>query len=227
MPYNPNKQFYQDPVAVGTLAPIVKTAAATENLTAFQFYEAQTVAAQLGVHEFLQTAMAGANNDFDFIARQAGVNSPAVRIAFIVAGASTPASCTVAGGDITVNVATNGASAAISTAAQIKALIEATPAATALVVANLQNGNDGTGVVAAFAITALVAPAATTVDCKLQVSFDGVTYTDSALVFTQKVNAAGAESKSQTAVPVWGRWVLTIGGVTHIAAVSITAVYKP
>jgi hypothetical protein len=226
MPFNKNNVFYQDPVDIGALAPVVKTVAQAENLAAFDFEDAREIVAMLGVHEFYQTALAGANNDLDFIAKQAGVNSPVVRITFTVAGASTPLSIAVVGSDITVNVATNAGSAATSTAAQVKAAIDASAAASALVTVNLQAGNDGTGVVTALAQQTLIAPPATTIDLKLQVSFDGITWTDQ-FAFTQKVNAAGAETKSASALPTKGRYVLTIGGVTHIAAVSITSKYRP
>lgn len=55
----------------------------------------------------------------------------------------------VAGRDITVNSATNGSAAATSTSAQVKAAIEASAAASALVTVAHATGNDGTGTVAA------------------------------------------------------------------------------
>ena len=60
----------------------------------------------------------------------------------------------VAGRDITVNSATNGSAAATSTSAQVKAAIEASAAASALVSVAHATGNDGSGTVAALGYTA-------------------------------------------------------------------------
>ena len=60
----------------------------------------------------------------------------------------------VAGRDITVNSATDGSAVATSTSAQVKAAIEASAAASALVTVAHATGNDGTGTVAALSYTA-------------------------------------------------------------------------
>ena len=60
----------------------------------------------------------------------------------------------VAGRDITVNSATNGSAVATSTSAQVKAAIEASAAASALVSVAHAAGNDGSGTVAALGYTA-------------------------------------------------------------------------
>lgn len=70
-------------------------------------------------------------------------------------GDTAPLTVTVQGTDITVNVATSGASAATSTANDILALIRADVNLSALVTVALAPGNDGTGVVTAQAQTAL------------------------------------------------------------------------
>lgn len=103
----------------------------------------------------LVTAMAGANNDIKYTGKPAGTVGNSIRVAHVVAGASTPLSIGVSGNDITVNVQTNGASAAISTADQVIAAIKASAAASAKLEAERAPGNDGTGVVAAFALTNL------------------------------------------------------------------------
>lgn len=69
--------------------------------------------------------------------------------------ATNLAGAAVAGRDITVNSATNGSAVATSTSAQVKAAIEASAAASALVTVAHATGNDGTGTVAALAYTAL------------------------------------------------------------------------
>lgn len=70
-------------------------------------------------------------------------------------GADQPLSVSVSGNDISVSLATNSAGAVTSTAAQVVAAINASPAASALVVAYTYRGNAGAGVVAPVAFTAL------------------------------------------------------------------------
>lgn len=103
----------------------------------------------------LTTALAGANNDLTYTAVTKGAAGNTIRVRYVVAGASTPLTVSVSVKDITVNVATDGASAATSTAAQVSAAIAASPAAAALVSVANATGNDGTGVVAALAFTNL------------------------------------------------------------------------
>jgi hypothetical protein len=101
----------------------------------------------------LTTALAGSNNDLTFTARTPITQT--VRVVYVVSGNNTPLSVAVAGGDITVNVATNGGGAATSTASLVMAALQASAAAAALTDVNLASGNDGSGVVTAMAITAL------------------------------------------------------------------------
>jgi hypothetical protein len=61
----------------------------------------------------------------------------------------------VAGNAITVNSATNGASAATSTAAEVRRAVNFHATASTLVHVQYAPGNDGTGVVAALAATNL------------------------------------------------------------------------
>ncbi len=103
----------------------------------------------------LVTALAGTHNDLKYTAKVAGTVGNATRITYVVAGVSTALTVAVAGNDITVNVATNAGSAAISTAAQVLAAVQASVAATAKVSVELATGNDGTGVVTALALTNL------------------------------------------------------------------------
>ncbi|MEV1131349.1 M14 family metallopeptidase [Agromyces sp. NPDC049794] len=79
-----------------------------------------------------------------------------LRVAMADPGAAdSPLDVTVAGDDITVSLATNSAGAVTSTAAQVVAAINASPAASALVTAYTYRGNAGAGVVAPVAATAL------------------------------------------------------------------------
>lgn len=103
----------------------------------------------------LTTALAGTNNDLVFTAKNGGPGGNSIRIQYVVAGTSTALSIDAQGFDIIVNVATDGAGAATSTAAQIKTAIDASPDASRLVSVANAAGNDGSGVVAALALTAL------------------------------------------------------------------------
>jgi hypothetical protein len=111
---------------------------------------------QLGiVAATLTTALTGTNNDLLFAALAAGPEGNSIRIKYVVSGASTPLTVIVDGLDITVNVATDGGSAAISTAAQIAAAIAAHPVASQLVSAANAPSNDGSGVVTSLSFTNL------------------------------------------------------------------------
>lgn len=103
----------------------------------------------------LTTACAGTNNDLVYTAKTAGPGGNQTRVAYIVSGANTPLTVAVTGFDITVNVATNGSSVATSTSAQVKTAVEGNTDAARLVIVTHAASNNGTGVVAAFSITAL------------------------------------------------------------------------
>lgn len=110
-----------------------------------------------GVGASLTTNLAGANNDLVFTAGQAGTGGNAVTIAYVNPGTANAAlGVTVAGNAITVNLATTAVAGTIaSTAAQVKAAVNAHSAASALVTAALADNNDGTGVVTALTATNL------------------------------------------------------------------------
>lgn len=103
----------------------------------------------------LTTALAGANNDLVFTAVDRGTLGNEITVTYVVAGLNTALSVVVTGLDIVVNVATDGAGAATSTAAQVETAVEASTAAAALVTVANAAANDGTGVVTALAQTAL------------------------------------------------------------------------
>lgn len=109
----------------------------------------------VGVQASLLTACAGADNDIVYTAKAVGKGGNSIRVAYVVAGANTPLTVVVAGNDITVNVATSAGSAATSTAAQVKAAVDGSAPAAALVSTAIAPSNTGTGVVAAFALTNL------------------------------------------------------------------------
>lgn len=102
----------------------------------------------------LTTALAGTNNDLVFTAKVGGPSGNSIRIEYIVAAGTVPLTISVAGFDITVNVATTSGTPT-STAALVKAALEANPDVNRLITIANAASNDGTGVVAALSITAL------------------------------------------------------------------------
>lgn len=114
----------------------------------------------------------GANNRIVYRALAAGTGGNSIRVAHVNDGASQPLTVTVSGNDITVHLATNGASAITSTANDVVAAVNADAPASALVQATLGYAgiskpnaagdaivalNEGTAVVTAFALTAFEA----------------------------------------------------------------------
>jgi hypothetical protein len=108
-----------------------------------------------GNRAFLTTNLAGTNNDLRYMAKAYGTAGNAVTVTYAVAGNNTPLSVSVAGSAITVNVATNGSAAPLSTALDVCRAVLANRQANALVSVWAAPQNDGTGVVAAMAATAL------------------------------------------------------------------------
>lgn len=102
----------------------------------------------------ISTELAGANNDASFYARHRGSSGNAITITYVVAGNNTPLSVDVEGTDITVNVATNGGGAAISTVDAVRDAIEADPVAGNLISVSVSSG-DPEAAVAASLTTAL------------------------------------------------------------------------
>lgn len=116
----------------------------------------------------LSTALTGNNNDLLFTAVTAGADGNDITIRYVDPAAISQAlAVSVLGTAITVSLATDGAGAITSTAAQVDAAIDALPAAAALVTPANKAANDGTGVVTALAATALtggLTPTATLFD---------------------------------------------------------------
>lgn len=102
------------------------------------------------------TALTGTNNDLKFTARNAGTGGNSITIAYVDPSANDEdLSVDVVGTAITVNLATGPAGAITSTAAQIKAAIEADADASALVFVDYAGTDTGEGVVTALASTPL------------------------------------------------------------------------
>jgi len=104
----------------------------------------------------LSTDLAGNNNDLKFTAKLKGHFGNTIKIAYVDPdAANAKLAVTVSGTTITVSLATGANKVITSTAANVKAAIEAVPAAAALVSVANAAGNSGEGVVAAMAATAL------------------------------------------------------------------------
>lgn len=108
----------------------------------------------------LSTALAGNNNDLDFTSVLSGVAGNSTTIQYVNPGADHVLSIAVVGQVITITLG-YATGAISSTAANIKTIIDATPAAAALVTVANKAANDGTGLVIALAATPLATGTAT------------------------------------------------------------------
>lgn len=95
----------------------------------------------------------GNQNELLFTAQDvplySGANGNALRVEYVDPGAAAqPLTVTVAGNDITVSLATDGAGNIISTAQDVMNAVNADPTAQAMVTAELAPGSSGTGLVA-------------------------------------------------------------------------------
>jgi hypothetical protein len=93
------------------------------------------------------------NAGITYTAKTAGTGGNSITVAYVVSGNNTALSVAVVSNAITVNVATGGGGAATSTATQVKAAVDASGPASALVATALIG--DGSGVVSAVTATNL------------------------------------------------------------------------
>lgn len=140
----------------------------------------------------------------------------------------------LAGTSIVATLATNSGSAITTTAAQLRAAINADTLASPLVVANLQASNDGTGVVTALAHTLLGVVTGTSPTCDLQVetSIDETSLTSPVGNYWQagaltQVTAVGHTGKMIEGLGIAARFKPVIGGTTPVFAVSISSIFRP
>jgi len=104
----------------------------------------------------LSTNLAGNNNDLKFTSKLKGHFGNTIKVAYVDPdAANAKLAVTVSGTTITVSLATDATKAITSTASDVKAAIEAVPAAAALVTVANKDANTGAGVVTAMAATAL------------------------------------------------------------------------
>ena len=223
-------RVYSDPILFqpGCVAPNIVLSSPT--LAAFDTEGRQELIAELRAHAFYVTALAGANNDFQLIARTPGTGGLSITLTIAVAGNNTALSVSVTGTAITVNSATNGSGVATSTAAQVVAAINAKDAARALVIPALAPSNDGTGAVVALSVTNLIDWPGTspTLDAKVQTSVDDTNFADVAVAFTQKVAVGASQKKLFAPVGTKAKHVVALGGTsTPKAAYSIVTWARP
>jgi hypothetical protein len=232
MPVDSRNVFYKGPTALtgGSIEHRLVTADATLPSTPFSMEGASNVFAILNSHEFYVTALTGSNNDLAFIARANG-STPTITVTYVDPSANSAAlSVEVDGSDITVNLATGSGGAITSTAAQIKAAIEADEDANALVAVVYPASNDGTGVVTAMSAVTLAGPTGTTptLDVKLQHGAEGAggTVVADHSAFAQKTGTAASEFKAFAAVGPIGQWYFDVGGTTPVFAVSLELIQR-
>jgi hypothetical protein len=107
-----------------------------------------------GTRASVKIDMTNANADLTYIARETGTDGNSITVTHTDPGAPDQAlQVSVVGSDITISLATDSGSAITSTAAQVKAAVDAHSGASALVTVKVEG--DGSGVVNAVAQTSL------------------------------------------------------------------------
>jgi len=180
----------------------------------------------------LTTALAGANNDLVYTARDGGPGGNEITVNYVVAGANTLLTVTVGGKEIVVNVATDGASVATSTATLVKAAVEANADAALLVTIALAGSDTGAGIVAALAATPLAGgalgvaqPAQTNSDAANDMYLTG----NDGLVLLEVFNNNGGSQTVQflLAPPAVRGMAVAAGFQTETIAAAATRVLGP
>lgn len=111
----------------------------------------------IGGGEAADASIGATNSEVTFTARKGGTEGQTIRIRTVdPATANAALTVNVAGRDITINLATDGASAETSTATQVLDAVNTHPSASSLVVATLPGTSNGTGIVPASAFENLV-----------------------------------------------------------------------
>lgn len=116
----------------------------------------RVVEAAAAVAAHVDTGLVGENNGITWTAKDAGEGGNAISVTLVdPPGNGVALSVDVDGGEIVVTLATDGASAITSTAAQVIAAIAEHDVASQLVTATNKGASNGTGVVKAVAKTSL------------------------------------------------------------------------
>ena len=226
MPVGSNGRWYNDPVeqVAADLGPTYVAAAGTTTY-AFKTEGYDTIRATLQTHEFLATAMTGANNDIVVMSRQSGT-SPSWTLTLADPAANNASlSVSKSGNNITVNLATNGSGTITSTASQVVAALNSDDDSAPYVYAIVKTGDTGEGVVTALAQTALTSWTGTTptLDVSLETSVDGTNFNSVGTAFGQKTNASADEGRAFSGLGADSRWKAVVGGTTPAVVFSINA----
>lgn len=185
--------------------------------TAFDTSEVENVEVWFKTHEFFRSAMTGANNDFQIIAREGGDSD--VTIALVDPSENDAAlSIEVTGEDIVVNLATGPAGAITTTATQLVAALNSTEDSHVLVHAELAPGNSGAGIVTALSEQP-VGNIVGTLDATIQTSVDGTNY-NTLGTFTQK-STFGQEARVFGPVGIRTRINYDITGASAAFGLSV------
>lgn len=129
----------------------VNAVAASESMTVV----ARPASYVKNIFASLTTALVGDNNDIKFTSKTLGTGGNAIEIKYVDPGTEGALAIGVVGTVITITLANSAVPAITTIASEIKTLIEATPAAHALVGITYPVGNDGSGIVTALAQTPL------------------------------------------------------------------------
>lgn len=112
---------------------------------------------QESVRPSFTTALAGANNDVKWRAREAGFTGEGVTIRYLDPGAPNQALVVSnIGRAVTVSLATNGGSSITSTANEVRAAVAANVSSDGLLFGDNAGADTGVGVVTAMAVSTLV-----------------------------------------------------------------------
>lgn len=119
----------------------------------------------------LTTDLTGENNDLVYTAKTKGAAGNLIKVAYVAPSENAAKEVVSVVGNV-ITVTLRKASATLSTAAQVKAAIEANTTANAMVTVANASGNDGTGNVIAMEATALSTGVDGTVGVKGELLFD-------------------------------------------------------
>lgn len=113
-----------------------------------------------GIAATVSTSLGVANAELTFTAQTVGASGNSITIAYVKpVGNNSVLSVSVTSKAITVNLATDGTDTITSTAAQVAAIINGTPASSVLVTAVNKVGNTGVGIVIALSALSLTSGA--------------------------------------------------------------------
>lgn len=99
------------------------------------------------------SGVVGSNNAIRWTAKETGSNGNGIGVDIVVAGTDTSLSVSVSGNTVTINSATDGSGAAITTATQAIAAVAANAAASKLVSGADESTSNGSGAVADETVT--------------------------------------------------------------------------